>query len=522
MDISFFLRHVHGDLARFGPDRPALSLEDEPPVTYRELGERSNAYARGLLSLGVAPGDRVGILLHNSVEYWIAYFAITRIGAVAVRLNFRLGPAELEYALSDSGATILLSEPLLLEQVLPIRSKTSVHHFVALGDDERRQSWAQPWSLLEDNDSNDLDLPLPTSDAPAMIMYTSGTTSQPKGVLWSHDTTTWWAAMQVMEWQHKADTVTMVTGPLYHIGGLENYMLPTLAMGGHGIMLRSKNFDLKRTLQVVAAKSVTDLLLFPVMINQLVEDGSLGEYDLSSLRRIFTGGDALMPSVCDRLREALPGVDLIQLYGLTEGTPMATCSAPGMGYERPDSVGRAYPFTEVSVRDDIGEPVEAGVVGEIWTRSPANSLGYWNKPEQTAASFTDGWCHTGDLGVVEDGTLKIRGRRKDMIRSGGENISPAEIENVLVKHPAVTDAAVVGVPDPTFVEAVCAVVVTNGQPVTEDELIEFCRQNLASFKKPRKVVFVSELPRTPSQKIQKFRIRDMLSDGTLVTTSGTQ
>lgn len=516
MDISFFLRHVHGDVARFDADRPALSLEDEEPVTYRQLGERSNAYARTLLDLGVRPGDRVAILMCNSVEYWIAYFAITRIGAIAVRLNFRLSPSELDYVLNDSGSTVLLGDGDLLAPLEPLRPSLPVREYLAHGPESQRPEWSTPWQVLEESDTSALDVPLPTADMGAMIMYTSGTTGRPKGVLWSHGTTTWWAALQIIEWKYAADSVMMVTGPLYHIGGLENYMLATLAMGGHGIIQRSKSFSLDRTLQIAERKQVTDLLLFPVMINELVERTDLSKVDLSRLRRIFTGGDALLPSVCQRLHRALPKADLIQLYGLTEGTPMATCSAPGMGYERPGSVGRAYPFVEVSVRDAGGEPVPPGTTGEIWTRSPANSLGYWNKPEETARSFTDGWCHTGDLGVVTDGTLSIAGRKKDMIRSGGENISPAEIEDVLLQHPAVVDVAVVGIPDPKYTEAVCAVVVVNDTPVTEQELVDHCRHHLAGYKKPRKVVFADKLPRTPSQKVQKFRIREMLAtDGAI-------
>ncbi|KAA9164397.1 long-chain fatty acid--CoA ligase [Amycolatopsis acidicola] len=519
MDISFFLRHMHGDLARFEPDRPALSLGDSAPVTYRELGERANAYARKLLELGVEHGDRVGILMYNSVEYWIAYFAITRIGAIAVRLNFRLARDELDYVLNDSGTTVLLADTDLLRPLDTLRARIPVRSYLAFGGGvTERPAWALPWSDLEDNPTSELDRPLPAGDDGAMIMYTSGTTGRPKGVLWSHGITAWWAAMQIIEWKYEAESVMMVTGPLYHIGGLENYMLPTLAMGGHGVMARSKNFDLRRTLEIASAKGVTDLLLFPVMINQFVADDSLHEIDLSRVRRIFTGGDALPPSVCEKLKVRLPRADLIQLYGLTEGTPMATCSAPGMGYARPASVGRAYPFVEVSVRDELGDPVPPGAVGEIWTRSPANSLGYWNQPEETARTFTDGWCHTGDLGVVEDGTLSIAGRKKDMIRSGGENISAAEVEDVLLQHPAVGDAAVVGIPDPTYVEAVCAVVVTNGTPVSAEELIDHCRTRLAGFKKPRKVLFMDELPRTPSQKIQKFKIRELISAGALRTS----
>lgn len=517
MDISFFLRHIHGDVARFDPDRPALSLEDTPAVSYRQLGERTNAYARKLLELGVESGDRVGILMYNSVEYWIAYFAITRLGAIAVRINFRLTPDELDYVLNDSGSTVLLADGELLAPLEALRPRVPVQTYLAYGPGSQRCPWAMPWSELENNPTHELDRPLPASDDGAMIMYTSGTTGKPKGVLWSHGTTAWWAAMQIIEWRYEPDSVMMVTGPLYHIGGLENYMLPTLAMGGHGVMTRSKKFDLRRTLEVASAKGVTDLLLFPTMINEVVEDLVLDNVDLSALRRIFTGGDALLPSVCERLRSRLPNADLIQLYGLTEGTPIAVCSAPGMGYARPASVGRAYPFVEVSIRDEDGAPLAPGTTGEIWTRSPANSLGYWNKPEETAATFTDGWCHTGDLGVVTDGTLSIAGRKKDMIRSGGENISPTEVEDTLLQHPAIMDAAVVGIPDPKYVEVVCAVAVTNGTTVSSEEIIEHCRARIAGYKRPRRVLFTDELPRTPSQKIQKFRVREMIETGELST-----
>lgn len=520
MDIPFFLRHAFGDVSRFDPDRPVLALEDGTPMTLREVAAHTDAYARGLQRLGVRAGDRVGILLYNSIEYWIAYFATVRLGAIAVRLNFRLRADELQYALDDSETSVLLSEPELLGQLDDIHTQLGVEHYISAPSDEPRPAWAQPWSVLDDGDhTQPLDAPRPSSDTPAMLMYTSGTTGRPKGVLWNHGNTTWWVAMQLMEWKFTQDSVTMITGPLYHIGGIENYTLPTIAVGGKAIILRSKNFDLERTLRIAAKTGVTDLLLFPSMINQLVELPNLNDIDLSALRRIFTGGDALMSSACDRLTAMLPQTDLVQLYGLTEGTPIAVCGGPGFALQRPDSVGRAYPFTEISIRDDDGQVIPPGVVGEIWTRSPANAVGYWNKPHETAATFVDGWCKTGDLGVVEDGALRIAGRKKDMIRSGGENISPAEIENILVQHPEIIDAAVVGIPDPAFVEAVCAVVVTTPtSQLSERDVVDFCSSRLAGYKKPRKVVFLPELPRTASLKIQKYKLRQELASHALAAT----
>jgi fatty-acyl-CoA synthase len=513
MDISFFTRHCLGDAPRFSPESLALGLESDEPITYGELAMRSRSYANSLLALGVSSGDRVGILLFNSVEYWLAYFAITRIGAIAVRLNFRLGPQELQYAIEDSGATALLVERELLVHIELLRAKLPVQHYVVFGAAHDCPDWTLPWSLLEEGSNDNPVCVYPNPENPAMIMYTSGTTGRPKGALWSHSTTTWWAAMQVMEWRFTPESVTMVTGPLYHVGSLENYSLPTLAVGGRVVLLRSKYFSVDRVLKIASEQHVTDLLLFPSMIYQMLQLRNLLNFDLSSIRRIFTGGDPLLPAAGEELMQRFDWIDLVQVYGLTEGTPVISCGAPG-GFARihPESVGRAFPFCEITIRDNAGEVVKPGERGEIWTRSPANAISYWKKPAATTATFVDGWCKTGDLGVVEGGYLRIIGRKKDMIRSGGENIYPAEVEAVLLRHPKIVDAAVVGIPDATFVETVCAVVVlVAGAELTESEVIHYCIRNLASYKKPRKVLFVDKLPRTPSQKIMKYKLREALA-----------
>jgi fatty-acyl-CoA synthase len=345
-----------------------------------------------------------------------------------------------------------------------------------------------------------------------MLMYTSGTTGQPKGALWSHGTTTWWASMQVMEWGLIPQTVTMVTGPMYHIGALENYALPTLAVGGRVVVLRSRNFNIRQTLEIASKQQVTDILLFPSMIYQMLQDPEIDKLDLRCIRRVFSGGDPLLPSATEQMRDRFGWIDIVQVYGLTEGTPIVACSGPGQSRDRPETVGRAFPFAELSIRDDSGVALPPGEVGEIWTRSPANALGYWRKPEATAATFVDGWCKTGDLGTIENGALRIAGRKKDMIRSGGENINPGEIENLLLRHPKIADAAVVGIPDPRYTEAVCAVVVlADGQQMSERDVIDYCSAGLAGYKKPRKVVFVDELPRTASQKIIKYELRRRFS-----------
>jgi fatty-acyl-CoA synthase len=512
MDISFFIRQPFGDAARFPPQNAALAFDDGGFLTYEELANRANRYANVLLDLGVGPGDRVGILLYNCTEYWIAYFAITRISAIAVRLNFRLMAEELEYALTDSGATVLLATPDLIARIEDRRATLPIRHYIAFDDGNPIPAWVKPWSDLETGAAGQPAIPLPLPETPAMLMYTSGTTGQPKGALWSHGTTTWWASMQVMEWGLIPQTVTMVTGPMYHIGALENYALPTLAVGGRVVVLRSRNFNIRQTLEIASKQQVTDILLFPSMIYQMLQDPEIDKLDLRCIRRVFSGGDPLLPSATEQMRDRFGWIDIVQVYGLTEGTPIVACSGPGQSRDRPETVGRAFPFAELSIRDDSGVALPPGEVGEIWTRSPANALGYWRKPEATAATFVDGWCKTGDLGTIENGALRIAGRKKDMIRSGGENINPGEIENLLLRHPKIADAAVVGIPDPRYTEAVCAVVVlADGQQMSERDVIDYCSAGLAGYKKPRKVVFVDELPRTASQKIIKYELRRRFS-----------
>jgi fatty-acyl-CoA synthase len=300
-----------------------------------------------------------------------------------------------------------------------------------------------------------------------------------------------------------------VAGPLYHVGALEDYSLPVLTVGGQVVFLESRGFDITVALAIAARRRVTDLTLFPSMIYEMLQLENLDAFDLSSVRRLFTGGDPLLPWAVEAIQRTFPGVDVIQVYGLTEGTPIAACSGPGTAFSHPATVGRALPFCEITVRDEDGRELGEGRSGEVWTRSPANANHYWNKPDATAATFVDGWCRTGDLGKVEDGMLSITGREKDMIRSGGENIYAREIEDVLMRLAGVLDVGVIGVPDAKFTEAVCAVVVkAPGSELTSADVIAHCARHVAGFKKPKHVVFVDHLPRTPSHKMQKFKLRE--------------
>jgi len=293
---------------------------------------------------------------------------------------------------------------------------------------------------------------------------------------------------------------------------MEDYSLPTLAVGGHVVFLESGAFDIESALRVASRRGVTDLTLFPSMIYQMLQLQALSTIDLSRVRRIFTGGDPLLPWAVEKIQELFPRVDVIQVYGLTEGTPIAACGGPGDAFADPGSVGRAMAFCEISIRGDDGEVLDDGEAGEIWTRSAANAREYWNKPEATAETFVDGWCRTGDLGTVREGRLTVTGRKKDMIRSGGENIYAREVEDVLMRHPDVIDAAAIAVPDPKYREVVCAVIVLREDcEVSAEDVVAHCSTHMASYKKPRHVVFVDALPRTPSAKIQKFKLREQFA-----------
>ena len=507
-------------------DRPALSVENEATWTYRELEEHANQYANGLLDLGVGRGDRVGILLYNSLEYWGLYLGATRIGAVAVRLNWRLAADELSYALSDSGCTVLCFHAPFGDAIEKIRDETTVREYIAFPFEASSDvTWARDRGHFDTASTATPDVNEPASDDLAMIMYTSGTTGRPKGATWTHANTMWLSAMQVMLWHYTQDTVTMTSGPLYHVSSFEDLAVPTLVMGGHTIMTKSTGFSIERVLEVLVQQRVTDTLLYPFMIYELLRVPNLNGYDLTRLKRIVTGGSAIMPWAVREMREKLPAVELVPGFGLTEGGAISTVSALEYLEKYPDSVGRPIPLTEVRVVRDDGGDAEVDEDGEVWVRSPAVSDGYWQKPDETAATFVDGWCKTGDAGRVNsDGLLTLTGRKKDMIKTGGENVYPAEIESILTDHPHVVEAAVIAVPDPRFQEAVCAVIVADdASAISAEDVQEYCRERLAGYKKPRHVVFVEELPRNAAGKILKFELRELYAslgapEGSIPTT----
>ncbi|MBS1862085.1 MAG: AMP-binding protein [Actinobacteria bacterium] len=507
MDVGWITAASEAQIPLGDRERIAFSLEGEERITYGGLAVLQNRYANALLELGVGRGDRVGVLMLNSLDYLALYFAIARIGAVAVRLNTRLTAAELRFALEDSETSVLCGHAELLRRIEPLRGELGVREYVAFGAAER-PLWARDGADFLRSSDAEPPVERPRGADPQVLMYTSGTTGFPKGAVWTHETTLGCLVAQALELRLDAATVMMTTGPLYHAGALEALLLPTLMRRGRAIATRSGGFEIERVVGVIAAEGVTDIMLYPFMLYDLMRLPGIDAERLPSLRGIFTGGDAILTWALEAAQERFPEVQIRQGYGLTEAT-QSTFLDHEAGRRHPDSIGRPFPLKEVKVVDEQGDETAAEEPGEILIRGPGTTAGYWRRPQESAATYADGWLHTGDIGRVSDGLLFLAGRKKDMIRSGGENISPAEVEKALVAHPSIADAALVAVPDPKYLEVGCAVIVLAPAAAIDDaEVIAHCREHLAGYKCPKHVLRVEELPRNGSGKVLKHELRE--------------
>lgn len=492
------------------PELPALALDDGPTISYGQLRERELRYAAALQNAGVDRGDRVALLMHNSVDYIALLLAVARTGAISVRPNWRLTAPELAYIVGDSEPKVLIFDTHLAPVVADIRDSVGLEQAIAFGDGDT-PPWASAFTSFVDSvvAPRIESFPSLSMDDPYSLMYTSGTTGKPKGALLTHGNAIWIGTIQSLKWRLDSTAVSLNAGPLFHAGAFEVLLLPTLLSHGTAVTLSSGGFTLDRYLRVAQHHQVTTMMAYSFAVYELVQRDDLAERVPNSLRRILTGGDTIMPWVYDELEKRLPGVELVQSYSLTEGGVVGTMLDHGDARGRERSVGRPNPMTEVKVVDESGHSADTGVVGEVWLRSPGVSVGYWRKPTETKATFIDGWCRTGDLGSIDaDGYLTLVGRAKDMIRSGGENIYPAEVEKLLTDHGSVAAAAVVGVPDPKYVEVGCAVMEPHaGQTIDIDEIRAYLIGKLASFKIPKHYVVVDQLPRNASGKIQKNVLR---------------
>ncbi|MEV7086179.1 long-chain fatty acid--CoA ligase [Streptomyces sp. NPDC093085] len=491
------------------PEAVAVT-QDERQLTVRELYERVNELAAALTGLGIGRGDIVALLLHNRPEFLELVYAVGRIGAVFLPLNYRLSEEEWGYILEHSGAKALVAEPDLTAPADRIAARlTGLKHRIRAGNGSPGGPWTGYEELLARHRGARVQTAETTPDDLQRLMYTSGTTSRPKGVCITEGNVQAKNMAHIVHFGLTAADTTLVCGPLYHVGGLDMPALGVLHAGGKVVLQR--RFDAAAVLRDIQRHRVTNVWLAPAMVNAVLEVPDRERYDTSSVRFILGGGEKTPEPLLRRIMTAFPRAWFADAYGLTETVSGDTFLDREHALSKLGSVGRPVPHVRVRIVDDTGREVPAGVLGEITLRGPKVFPGYWRDERATAAALRDGWFRTGDIGHLdEDGFLYVDDRKKDMIVSGGENIATPEVERVLYEHPAVLEAAVVGLAHPRWGEVPRAFVVFRpGVGAGAEELRAFCRARLAKFKVPARFDIVGELPRTPSGKVLKRTLRDL-------------
>ncbi|GGV21726.1 fatty-acyl-CoA synthase [Streptomyces longisporoflavus] len=481
--------------ARKTPHRTALTHEGRT-VSYAALHSRVLRLAHALRARGVRRGDRVAYLGANHPAFLETFFAAGALGAVFVPLNTRLAAPEIAYQLSDAGARTLIHSPAHTPVTAELPRAAQVDLFLEVGPEYEE--------LLAHSVDEPLDEAVGADDV-CLLMYTSGTTGRPKGAMLSHANLTWNAVNVLVDTDLTADTVALVSAPLFHAAALGMLALPVLLKGGHCVLVES--FDPAETLDLVEENQVSAVFGVPTMYERLTREPRWQSADLSSLRILMCGGAPVPVPLIETY--AKRGLAFQQGYGMTEASPGALYLDAEHAERKTGTAGVPHFFTDIRVvRPDLS-PADTGETGEVLVRGPHVMAGYWQLPDETAAAFADGWFRTGDAARVDaDGFVTIADRLKDMIISGGENIYPAEVESALLAHPDVAECAVIGVPDARWGEVPRAVVVPrDGTDPAPDDVLGFLAGRLATYKIPKSVVCVPELPRTASGKLHKPSLR---------------
>ena len=500
------------------PDRPAIIFEGRR-TSFAELTERVQRLAVALRGLGVGPGDTISLIQVNTPHCIEAYFASALLGAIYVPLNFRARPSEFEYMINTADAKVVLAGERYTGVVDGLRPQLqSVEHFVAL--DGPAAGWAHYEALIAECESEFIFPDFP-EESTTILMYTAGTTGFPKGVMLHHGSFTSYVLNNVSPADPETEERNLLTVPLYHIAGTQAVMA---AIYGGRTLVMQRQFDPKGWMNLVQTERVNRAMMVPTMLKQVLDHPEFTRHDLSSLK-VITYGAAPMPiEVITRALTEFPNCQFINAFGQTETAATITALSPEdhnfppelapeertKRLKRLSSVGRALGDVEMKVVDEDGAEAPPGVAGEIVARGARVMAGYWKDEEKTKNTKKGGWIYTGDLGYRDDdGYFFLVGRASDMIIRAGENIAPEEVEVVLNTHPAVDESAVFGIADNTWGEAVAAAVVLKaGAAVQEAELVEWCRERLASFKKPERLTFIDELPRNPLGKVLRRELRE--------------
>lgn len=481
------------------PHRPAL-IWDGHSRTYAELRERALRLAHALRERGVKAGDRVAGHLLNRGETFELYFACAYAGVTFVSLNWRLTARELAFIVDDCTPAIVFTQGSVSPAMLEVTRPRGVPTLV-IGDDAAGPEYDEmatgpmlsgPFARCE----------------PHLILYTSGTTGTPKGVMMSHRNITWFAFQQIALYCPLGrDAVTLVVSPTFNTAAINEQSIPTFLAGGTVAVHPSRRWSARRMADYVDRVGATHTIIYPSMMEPFMEEDRRSGVGLESLRVVATGGENCPPATLARFQRRWPRAELFLGYGSTESGIVSMLTGSEIG-RHPGSVGRPALGMAIQIRDADGAEVAAGAVGEIWAGGDSVIPGYWNAPELTAQVIRHGWLNVGDLGRQDpDGYIYLEGRSRDVIISKGQNIYPAEVENVLSEHEDLLDSAVLGLPDPEWGEVVCAAIVLKpGRTRAEQEISAFVRERVASYKRPRHIVFVDHLPRNSGNKVVKAEL----------------
>ena len=533
-DLPALIAHARsqaiGDLLRRSaardPEKTAIVYRDLRQ-TYAELDVTVNRTAAALAARGIGPGDRVVLFSHNNHAFVVAYFALARLGAVSVPVNFMLTAGDIAYVLAHSGAVGLIAEDALVpvaEQALAEQALAGPSGPAGPGaagggitvrgvipeHGQEQPGWEPVTDWMTHAGATPPDITVAGDDL-AQLIYTSGTESRPKGAMLSHHSLIAQYVSCVVDGEMTGADVEVHSLPLYHCAQLHCFLTPGIYLGATNVVLPGA--DPAAILQAVETERATKLFCPPTVWISLLRHRDFSRRDLSSLRKGYYGASIMPVEVLKEIGARLPDVRLFNFYGQTEMGPLATVLKPADQMRKPGSAGRAALNVETLVVDDAGRPQPAGEIGEIVHRSPHAMLGYWQDPDRTAQAFAGGWFHSGDLGVMDtEGYLTVVDRKKDMIKTGGENVASREVEEALYQHPAVAEVAVFGLSHPRWIEAVtAAVVLRDGQSATPEELIAHCQARLAGFKVPKHLVFVDTLPKNASGKLLKRELRSTIA-----------
>ena len=488
-------------------DREAV-VDGGRRLSYRELNGRVNRLSRALQALGLKPGDRCALLAYNCLEYVEVIFAAAKLGLLLVPLNWRLSPAELAFNLLDSGTETLIFDPGFAEVVQNLVGQTSVRRRLVLGEEETAGALAYEKALAGQSEQEPEPAEPVGLDTPHIIMYTAGTTGRAKGAVLTQGASFWNAINLEMDLYFTPRDRNLLVLPMFHIGGIGLFTLPLLYAGGTVVIQRT--FEPAETLRLLHEENISLFFGVPAVFLFLIQHPDFQAQAFEKARLVMSGGAPLPVSLVEQYHQA--GIVLQQGFGMSEAAPSIATLGKDRALKKAGSIGRALFHLEARVVDDDLIDVPTGAVGELVIRGPNLMQGYWNRPEATAEALAGGWFHTGDLARMdEEGDLTIVERKKDLFISGGENVYPAEVENVLFELSPVSEVAVIGIPDEKWGEVGRAVVVLKeGQSLGEAEILDHLRGRLARYKIPKRVVFIDRLPRNAAGKVLKTELRDRL------------